>query len=238
MTVTPMVQKRVSVTWLLAPASVNLASVDIDAMYVPEDTLVTHLIANHAVNASTTGIEFWEKSEVCFYLLNCYKNSNVKLFLDNTLDIIERAGDIKKVGATGAYTKEFEDMQNQLDEAEQLLNNTDDINVEGIEQELLKLRNQINQTEYGKLKDVEELLDNTKENQISTTLKLERLNLKMIDLQTKTKELEENGTQLQEANVRGALNLIKSAKNKADAAANKAQHTLVKLIVKPPFNII
>ncbi|XP_019880916.2 laminin subunit beta-1 isoform X2 [Aethina tumida] len=145
---------------------------------------------------------------------------------NNTLDIIERAGDIKKVGATGAYTKEFEDMQNQLDEAEQLLNNTDDINVEGIEQELLKLRNQINQTEYGKLKDVEELLDNTKENQISTTLKLERLNLKMIDLQTKTKELEENGTQLQEANVRGALNLIKSAKNKADAAANKAQHTL------------
>ncbi|CAH0562710.1 unnamed protein product [Brassicogethes aeneus] len=144
---------------------------------------------------------------------------------NNTLDIIERAGDIKKVGATGAYTKEFDDMQAQLDEIEGLLNNIKDAKIDDLEKELQELRNQINETENGRLKEVEGILDDTQENLYLTELNVKNLNASIIDLKKKTKELEENGTKLQETNVRGALTLIKNAKEKADIAAHKAQHT-------------
>ncbi|KAJ8950384.1 hypothetical protein NQ314_007923 [Rhamnusium bicolor] len=74
--------------------------------------------------------------------------------INHTLEIIERAGDIKKVGATGAYTKEFDEMQGQLDEIEQLLNNIDDVDIDAIEAELQVLRDNINKTENEKIEQI------------------------------------------------------------------------------------
>ena len=141
--------------------------------------------------------------------------------------MITRAGDIKKVGATGAYTKEFDDMQFQLDEIKQLLSNTHEINVDAIDQELENLRAEVNKTDHEGVKKLDQSIANTKENMLLTELKLKNLKQRIEDLKNKTKELEVNGTQLQEANVQGALTLIQDAKVKADLAAHKAERTEV-----------
>lgn len=144
---------------------------------------------------------------------------------NQTLDIINRAGDIKKVGATGAYTKEFDDMQYQLDEIKQLLSNSEEINTDAIIEELQDLRSKINRTENEGVKNLDQSIANTKENMLLTDLKLKSLKQRIQDLKNKTVELEKNGTQLQEANVQGALTLIRDAKTKADLAAHKAERT-------------
>lgn len=143
------------------------------------------------------------------------------------MDLINRAGDIKKVGATGAYTKEFDDMQFQLDEIKQLLSNTDEVDIDAIDKELQDLRIKINKTEQESVKELDESIAATKENILLTQLKLNSLKQRMDDLKNKTKELETNGTKLQEANVQGALTLIQNAKVKADLAAHKAERTEV-----------
>lgn len=162
-------------------------------------------------------------------LISLENQYNRYFFLDQTLDIINKARNIKTVGATGAYTKEFDDMQSQLDEIQQLLNNTHNINIDAIDKELQSLRLEINQTEQGKLKELDSSLANTRENMYLTELKLNSLKDRLVDLKNKTRDLENNGTQLQEANVQGALTLIQNAKDKADRAAGKAEHTGVSI---------
>ncbi|CAG9828598.1 unnamed protein product [Diabrotica balteata] len=142
---------------------------------------------------------------------------------NQTLEIIERAGDIKKIGATGAYTKEFDEMQNQLDEIEQLLNNTDEVDVDEIENELQMLRNRINITENDKLNKLDDQLDDNKQLVLLKEVTLNDLNNSLNALKQKIKDLENNGTKLQEANVQGALSLIGQAKEKADKALQKAE---------------
>nr|XP_023021103.1 laminin subunit beta-1 isoform X2 [Leptinotarsa decemlineata] len=144
---------------------------------------------------------------------------------NQTLDMIERADDIKKVGATGAYTKEFDEMQNKLDEIEKLLNNTDEIDLGDIEDELQKLRDRISKTENDKLNKLDGELDDNKQLILIKELKLQTLNTSLGNLKEKIKELENNGTKLQEANVQGALTLIGNAKEKADEAVQKAEHS-------------
>lgn len=144
---------------------------------------------------------------------------------NQTLDIIERAGDIKKVGATGAYTKEFDEMQNQLDEIEQLLNNTDEVDVDEIEDELEQLRNKINKTEHEKLSKLNDELGENKQLVLLKEVTLNDLNNSLNALKQKILDLQNNGTKLQEANVQGALTLIGNAKEKADKALQKADNS-------------
>ncbi|XP_050314835.1 laminin subunit beta-1 isoform X2 [Anthonomus grandis grandis] len=144
---------------------------------------------------------------------------------NETLAIIERAGDIKKVGATGAYTKEFDEMKARLDEIEKLLSNSNGIDVDSIEEELQVLRSRINLTENDKLKALDNALANIKQNILLDERKVKSYNESIADLIKRTKELENNGTKLQEANVLGALTLITEAKKKADMAAHKAEHS-------------
>ncbi|XP_076262261.1 laminin subunit beta-1 isoform X1 [Rhynchophorus ferrugineus] len=136
--------------------------------------------------------------------------------------VIERAGDIKKIGATGAYTKEFDSMQYQLDDIERLLSSTGEIDIDAIEESLQVLRNQINETDNEKLTRLDNNLANIKRYILSTDRKVNILNNDIADLQKKIQELEGNGTKLLEANVKGALNLIEKAKEKADRALQKA----------------
>lgn len=154
-------------------------------------------------------------------------HNKVNLFTDHTLDLIERAGDIKKVGATGAYSKEFDEMQNQLDEIEQLLNNTEEIDIETIENELEMLAEKVADTENEHLSKLDDELDNNKQLILLKEVKISSMNDSLNELKAKIKELENNGTKLQEANVQGALTLISNAKGKADRAAEKAERSQV-----------
>lgn len=154
-----------------------------------------------------------------------YHNVNNSFASDTTLDVIERAKNIKKIGATGAYTKEFDEMQSQLDEIQQLLNSTQNLDVKSIEERLDSLRKQINETETGSLQDLDNLLANVTRGNKFAKIQLDQLKNARNKLQEDTKELENNGTALQEADVQGALNLVHSAKQKADIAAGKAERT-------------
>lgn len=116
-------------------------------------------------------------------------------------------------------------MKGRLDEIEQLLNNTNEVDVDAIEEDLQVLRSQINDTENGKLKVLDNSLANIKQNILLTDRKVNSFNESIADLKRRTKELENNGTKLQEANVLGALTLINEAKSKADRAAHKAEHS-------------
>lgn len=141
------------------------------------------------------------------------------------MDIVNRAKDIKKVGATGAYAKEFDDMKAHLEEIELLLNNTKEVDVDGIEEELYSLGVKINETENIKLKGLDKSLADIKQTILLTDRKVKGYNDSINDLKRRTKELENNGTKLQEANVQGALTLVNEAKAKADRAAHKAEHS-------------
>lgn len=147
--------------------------------------------------------------------------------IDHTLDLIERAGDIKKVGATGAYTKEFDEIQSNLDEIEQLLNNTKEIDFETIENQLEILAEKIKKTDTDQLSNLDDKLDDNKQLILLKEVKIGFLNDTLNQLKAKIKELENNGTKLQEANVQGALTLISNAKEKADRAAENAQRSQV-----------
>lgn len=118
-------------------------------------------------------------------------------------------------------------MQSQLEEIEELLNDTADIDLDSINNDLDKLRKQIEETESERLKKLDDLLINTRNNIFFNESGLKSLNEKINQLQEQTNELEKNGTQLQESNVQGALNLIEVAKTKATVAAHQAQHTQV-----------
>lgn len=157
----------------------------------------------------------------------CFENwdRNLQELRNKSLDIINRAKDIKKVGATGAYTKEFEDMQWQLNEIDQLLNHTELVNVDDIESELEMLRKQINETDSKKLKNLINSLDEMNSKIYKTNITVNDLASRIEELKNKTKELENNGTRLQETNILGALHLIENAKTKADRAAGKAEHS-------------
>lgn len=118
-------------------------------------------------------------------------------------------------------------MQGQLDEIEQLLNNTDEVDTDSIEAELQVLRNRINKTENDKLIKLDDQLDDNKQVILLKEVKLNSLNDTLNDLKQKINDLRNNGTKLQEANVQGALTLIHNAKAKADRAAQKADNSQV-----------
>lgn len=124
-------------------------------------------------------------------------------------------------------------MQNQLDEIEQLLKNTDEIDIESIEIELETLAQKITKTENDHLNKLDDELDNNKQEILLKEVKINALNDTLNELKVKIKELENNGTKLQEANVQGALTLINNAKEKADRAAEKAERSQVGKLKNP-----
>lgn len=147
--------------------------------------------------------------------------------LDQTQDVIDKAGDIKTVGATGAYSKEFEEMQRQLYNIEDLLKSTADIDIDSISKRNDELGKEIEGLENKDLKNLDDLLGNSRQNILLNKTGLAALNEKIIKMEERTAELEKNGTRLQESNVQGALESIQRAKEKADTAAHKAERTKV-----------
>lgn len=124
---------------------------------------------------------------------------------------------MKTIGAVGGYTREFEDMEKELNNIADLLNyttiSTSDINE--VESTLTTLNDKYKRN----LKNLEHVENNIIVN-ATQEINLKEITLK--DLQTReqslkniTLEMKHNTTLLQEANVRGALSLIHGAKQKA-----------------------
>lgn len=140
-----------------------------------------------------------------------------------TLIELERAKDIKKVGATGAYTKEFDEIQNQLHDIETLLNKSTSVDLGSIENKLAALAKEIDTTKTEDLKKLDDILANTSRVNKLTEVRLNNLKKDIEKLKNKTEELKKNGTNLQEQNVQGALEIVRQAKIKADEAVDKTK---------------
>ncbi|XP_021926605.1 laminin subunit beta-1 isoform X2 [Zootermopsis nevadensis] len=145
---------------------------------------------------------------------------------DQTERVIHAASEIKQTGASGAYRREFEKMEKQLNEVTQLLENTtvSSHDLERLENLVEKFRANVNKSSE-KLDEVENLLDNTASRIYEANLKLTDLRSAASKLKFTALGLKENATKLQEANVEGALNLTREAEKRSQKAQEAADAT-------------
>lgn len=151
---------------------------------------------------------------------------NFKELRGQTEQIVVAAGQIRETGATGAYTREFETMENKLTEVRTLLTNT---TLSGRELTLLtELFETIktNLTLAGEgMEGLDSTVENTTQRVFSVVLSLSNLRAKATELQTSAQSLKDNATRLQEANVEGALNLTREARQRAQKAQDRVEFT-------------
>ncbi|KAH8410464.1 hypothetical protein KR215_007376 [Drosophila sulfurigaster] len=144
----------------------------------------------------------------------CFNNWDLILNAldESTQATIQRAKEIKQVGATGAYTAEFSELDKKLQHIRDLLQNTtvslQDINQLDAAANALKLQLQ---AQHQRLSETELNLDDIYNSLSLSAVELEGLQNHSRLVQKLSKELKENGIQLQESNIEGALNLTRHA---------------------------
>ncbi|XP_055377658.1 laminin subunit beta-1 isoform X2 [Condylostylus longicornis] len=132
---------------------------------------------------------------------------------DETKTTIERAKQIKTIGATGAYSADFTSMDNKLKTVQQLLDNTTVslTDIEKLDNRITTLRDRLQKSKE-ELQESEQNLSRVYvELPQQIELKLEKLRNQREEIKAKSSELKENGIQLQETNIEGALNLTQNA---------------------------
>lgn len=140
----------------------------------------------------------------------CFNNWDLILngIQEDTKRAIEEAKKIKTIGATGAYTKEFDDMAKKLLIIRNLLDNTtvstQDINA--LEHVVSTLRKDLNNS-LDRLQADEATLEGVYSGINLANVALDDLRNKSEQIKNVARDLKENATQLQEANIEGALNL-------------------------------
>jgi laminin, beta 1 len=153
----------------------------------------------------------------------CFDNWDdiLKSLVSQTDDIIERAKLIKSQGATGAYTKEFEKVEKNIDEIRTILQNTTVSmkDIQKINDNIEKLRTKLDNSEKS-LKETDGNLDKLHEELSLAQVELINLGELSQKIKNMATELKENATQLQEANVEGALNLTRDAWSKVQSLSN------------------
>lgn len=133
-----------------------------------------------------------------------------------TARVISQAKEIKTLGATGAYTKEFDAMEQKLATIRGLLDNTTVTaqDISDLDNVVQKLRERLNQS-IDTLVISEGTLDSVYSGITLANAAINDLNQRSEQIKAFSKDLKGNATQLQEANIEGALNLTREAYNKA-----------------------
>lgn len=134
-----------------------------------------------------------------------------------TTRVIGQAKQIKMLGATGAYTKEFDAMEQKLGFIQHLLDNTT-VNAQDItelEVEVGNLREQLAGS-LERLQESENTLENVYSSANLVNVGLDELRNRSAGIQAFAHDLKTNATQLQEANIEGALNLTRESWLRAD----------------------
>lgn len=137
---------------------------------------------------------------------------------------IGNASKIKVVGATGAYTRDFEEMTKKLSDVENSLQSAKlgQSTVKELLSNISNLQNKLTEAEM-KVKDSNGNLNAITQKINLGNVTLEALRSSIDRLKTKTFDLGNNATKLQEANLEGALNLTREAKQRALKAADDAE---------------
>ncbi|XP_045763447.1 laminin subunit beta-1 [Maniola jurtina] len=137
---------------------------------------------------------------------------------------IGNASKIKVVGATGAYTRDFEEMTKKLSDVENSLQSAKlgQSTVKELLSNISSLQDQLSEAEK-KVKDSNDNLNAITSKINLGNVTLDALRTSIANLKTKTFDLGNNATKLQEANLEGALNLTREAKQRAVKAADDAE---------------
>lgn len=130
--------------------------------------------------------------------------------------VISQAKEIKTLGATGAYTKEFDAMEQKLATIRSLLDNTTVTaqDISDLDDVVQKLREHLNES-LDTLVISEGTLDSVYSGITLAIAAMDDLQNRTEQIKMFAKDLKGNATQLQEANIEGALNLTREAYNKA-----------------------
>lgn len=162
---------------------------------------------------------FLGNAPYCTTCGECFDNWDLILngLKEETKRVIDQAKQIKTTGATGAYTKEFDAMQSQLDTIKSLVNNasisSQDIDrIEEMESEIRKLLEE----SMNEHKNAEETSEHLYNRVNEANIQLDSLRAMNDEIKANANKLKENSTLLQESNVEGALNLARQAWQKAN----------------------
>ncbi|XP_054279344.1 laminin subunit beta-1 [Macrosteles quadrilineatus] len=163
----------------------------------------------------------------------CFDNWDLILnqLAEQTEKVILAAGEIKRTGATGAYTQEFDRMEKQLSDIKQLLQNTtkSSVDLEHIDAFVEQLRDKLKNSQ-NQLNDVGKIQENTTQRIYSSNLALANLRNKVNVLKESTTALKANATHLQESNVEGALNLTREAAENSRRTQAKGVETEAEIV--------
>lgn len=131
---------------------------------------------------------------------------------EQTDELINRAKRIKSQGATGAYTKEFENMEKKISHIRNILDNTTISvkDISDIDDVIANLRRQLDDSDKN-LKSSDNALDKLYSEINLANVEIENMKEQSDRVKAMAYELKENATKLQEANVEGALNLTRDA---------------------------
>lgn len=160
----------------------------------------------------------------------CFDNWDIILsdLEERTLALIDAAGEIKQTGATGAYSHEFESMEEKISDVRDILltANMTSQNLAALEAVIEGLR--------ADLAAASANLDGLKEGVDNTTQRIDLANNALAELRVDSEELSDDAgdlkakaTRLQEGNVEGALNLTRHAGERSWAAQDRVRLTEV-----------
>lgn len=145
--------------------------------------------------------------------------------LDTQTDnIIDRAKLIKLQGATGAYTKEFEEVEKKLDTIRAIMHNStiSGQDIKKINENIDKLRAKLDASKL-ELDVTDKKLDTLHEELSLAAVELTNLGEHSRKIKSLADQLKDNATKLQEANVEGALNLTRDAWSRVQSLSNTYQ---------------
>lgn len=163
----------------------------------------------------------------CYACGECFDNWD-KIINDlqiQTEFAIGNASKIKLVGATGAYTRDFDEMTLKLSNVKNLLLSAKEgqTTVRDLLSNVTSFQNLLNEADK-KVKDSNDNLNAVTSKINLRNVSLDGLRLGIDSLKSKTIDLGNNATKLQEANLEGALNLTREAKQRALKATDDAEN--------------
>ena len=158
----------------------------------------------------------------------CFDNWDiiVQKLKNETLVLLDKARAIKQTGTTGAYTKQFTQIEENLKEVEKILQGQDinEMDLDKVRDMIADRKNELNSLKES-LAENESQLESTKTNILNVNFKLEMLRNKSDELEEQSKKLKEEATLLQEANVEGAYNITKDAQRRSRASQRLIQES-------------
>ncbi|XP_066582072.1 laminin subunit beta-1 [Prorops nasuta] len=158
----------------------------------------------------------------------CFDNWDLILTgLKNTTKmVIEEASRIQKVGTTGVYSQEFDDMVKSLDQVSSLISNTSirSQDLDELDHQADQLANSINSSTKN-LEEADILLESVSQRVNLGDVALKNMKNRTSSLHQRALDLRENATRLQEENVQGALNVTQQMAEQSKQAEKIANDT-------------